>query len=302
MAKPTSSSEGVINALLAERNQFQTWITRLESAKDTTPEAVRTKVMADYKARLDGVVAKLTEHADGIREQLEQKKGRKEELTAQETKAKETLAEAELRHTVGEYDEADWTKFRAETNKALVDVREELAKVSEEIERLAEVAKLVAGPVVIPELPKPSPAAVKPDPKPEPKAEPKPEPKEEAAPEGEAKKRESGRAEFVPSAAKAKPPADELEFLRATVGETEEPPAPASATKTVKAEKKGKGEVIPPSMTAPAPAVATPVPEAELPKPRNTNENRTLKCPECGTMNRATEWYCERCGSELAGV
>jgi hypothetical protein len=277
MAKSTSSSEGVINALLAERNQFQTWITRLESAKDTTPEAVRTKVMADYKERLDGVIAKLTEHADGIREQLEQKKGRKEELTASETKAKETLAEAELRHTVGEYDEADWTKFRAETNKALVDVREELAKVSEEIERLAEVAKLVAGPVVIPELPKPSPA-------------------------GEAKKRESGRAEFVPSAAKAKPPADELEFLRATVGETEEPPAPAPTTKTVKAEKKGKGEVIPPSMTAPAPAVATPVPEAELPKPRNTNENRTLKCPECGTMNRATEWYCERCGSELAGV
>ena len=28
--------------------------------------------------------------------------------------------------------------------------------------------------------------------------------------------------------------------------------------------------------------------------------DKTLKCPECGAMNYATEWYCERCGGELA--
>jgi hypothetical protein len=28
--------------------------------------------------------------------------------------------------------------------------------------------------------------------------------------------------------------------------------------------------------------------------------NKTLKCPECGTPNYPTEWYCERCGGELA--
>ena len=27
---------------------------------------------------------------------------------------------------------------------------------------------------------------------------------------------------------------------------------------------------------------------------------KTLRCAECGTMNYATEWYCERCGGELA--
>jgi uncharacterized OB-fold protein len=27
---------------------------------------------------------------------------------------------------------------------------------------------------------------------------------------------------------------------------------------------------------------------------------KTLKCAECGTMNYPTEWYCERCGGELA--
>ena len=29
---------------------------------------------------------------------------------------------------------------------------------------------------------------------------------------------------------------------------------------------------------------------------------KTLKCQECGTMNRPTEWYCESCGAELAAV
>ena len=29
---------------------------------------------------------------------------------------------------------------------------------------------------------------------------------------------------------------------------------------------------------------------------------KTLKCAECGTMNLPTEWYCERCGGELAAM
>ena len=29
---------------------------------------------------------------------------------------------------------------------------------------------------------------------------------------------------------------------------------------------------------------------------------KTLKCGECGTMNLPTEWYCERCGAELAAL
>ena len=284
MAKSTSSSETVVTDLLAERNKYQTWITRLDSTKDTTPAAVRSKVLADYQAKLEGVLLRLTEHGDAVREQLEARKLRKEELTAEEARAKETLAEAELRHAVGEYDEGDWTKVRAEMNKVLVGTREELAKVIEDIERLAEVAKLIATPAA-------------PEPKPEPKAAPKPEPPKAEAPKAaEPPRRDSGRVEFVAPDAKAKPPADELEFLRATVGEAEEAPAPTSSIKHVKPEKKGKGEVIPASMATPAAD-----PEEVLPSPKG-NENRTLKCPECGTMNRATEWYCERCGNELAGV
>ncbi len=31
-------------------------------------------------------------------------------------------------------------------------------------------------------------------------------------------------------------------------------------------------------------------------------QQKTLRCGECGTMNYPTEWYCERCGGELAAT
>ena len=34
--------------------------------------------------------------------------------------------------------------------------------------------------------------------------------------------------------------------------------------------------------------------------PRTSEAVKSLKCQECGTLNHPTEWYCERCGGELA--
>jgi uncharacterized OB-fold protein len=33
-----------------------------------------------------------------------------------------------------------------------------------------------------------------------------------------------------------------------------------------------------------------------------TEQVKSLKCSECGSMNYPTEWYCERCGGELAAM
>lgn len=35
---------------------------------------------------------------------------------------------------------------------------------------------------------------------------------------------------------------------------------------------------------------------------RPAEASKTLKCSECGAMNYPTEWYCERCGAELASL
>jgi hypothetical protein len=43
---------------------------------------------------------------------------------------------------------------------------------------------------------------------------------------------------------------------------------------------------------ASASAPASPAAQADAQK--------TLRCTECNTMNLPTEWYCERCGGELA--
>jgi hypothetical protein len=71
---------------------------------------------------------------------------------------------------------------------------------------------------------------------------------------------------------KPQPAGDELAFLKSV---TEEPRRPAP-----------KGE--PPAAAA-------------VSGDKGTGA-RTLRCGECGAMNRPTEWYCEKCGAELAAL
>jgi uncharacterized OB-fold protein len=42
------------------------------------------------------------------------------------------------------------------------------------------------------------------------------------------------------------------------------------------------------------------VPKSGGPNDSRAEQHKTLKCPECGAANYPTEWYCERCGGELA--
>ncbi len=73
--------------------------------------------------------------------------------------------------------------------------------------------------------------------------------------------------------------------------------------------------VAPPAPAAPAPiaeapSAPPPAPPREdeppgplgRPTPRTSQAIKTLKCQECGTFNYPTEWYCERCGGELAAL
>lgn len=62
------------------------------------------------------------------------------------------------------------------------------------------------------------------------------------------------------------------------------------------------------------PDATTPAAEPRHPKPGGRDsvpsylkesppeQVKTLKCQECGTLNYPTEWYCERCGAELAAL
>jgi hypothetical protein len=65
-----------------------------------------------------------------------------------------------------------------------------------------------------------------------------------------------------------------------------------------------------PGGSAPAPGSGAQPPYAEnvsgntpiIMRDKPPESGKSLKCSECGAMNYPTEWYCERCGAELASL
>ncbi|HMG18556.1 MAG TPA: hypothetical protein VK573_07520 [Gemmatimonadales bacterium] len=242
MPKGPSKSAAAIQRLLEERRQYEAWLARITATADSAPEHVRTRVRADYEARLQAVTEELRAHAESARQLIAQRKENLVELQKKEKAAAERLAETELRHEVGEYDEGQWAQVHKDALADLGAVRDELMDVERDITRLEELDTLVKA--------KPG-AATPPSPK-------------------------SGPPE------KRKTPIDELAFLKSVTDDEKNAPSPRRAS--------GAQYQIDENATPTAPADA----DAEVEK--------TLRCRECGTMNLATEWYCENCGAELAAM
>ena len=288
MGKSPDRGSSPVESLLAERSQFEEWLARL--AASDAPDAVRRRVQADYEARLGKVMQSLREHADAIATDLERYRRSLTDLERRQGEAEETVSEAELRHSVGEYTDAKWSEISRVQNASLEGIRSELERVRREIGRLTEVQGSIEGGN---EATAPEPAA----PAPAPKTAPVPAP----APAGPV------RAAEAPAPAKAKVGSDgELDFLKAVTVEQASSLSPANATDH---QSSSSAEVAPASK-APAPKpepVAEPVAAAAAPAPAKAAASasgsvKTLKCGECGTLNRPTEWYCERCGAELAAL
>ena len=137
MAKPTPDTDATIESLLQQRAQYEQWLARLDSAGDKAPPAVRARVRGDYESRLRGVIDELRGHAATISEELERHKRTQSGLDQDRRQAEEALAEAEVRHAVGEYSEDEWRRISEQSNDRLSGLRVELRGVGEEIARLA---------------------------------------------------------------------------------------------------------------------------------------------------------------------
>ncbi len=313
MAKATPDSDTTIESLLQERAQYEQWLARLDAAGDKAPPAVRAKVRGDYENRLRGVIDHLRGHAATIAEELDRHKSTQSGLDQQRRLGEEELAEAEVRHAVGEYTEDEWHRISAESGERLGRLRGELRGVGNEIARLAEVQGLIGGPPKPPEVkpppPAPPPAVVlEPEPEPEPDLEPimeeppPPMPAPPKAPPRAAAPRETAAPHIAPhSTPHAAPPGDELAFLKSVAPEEERKSAPPSSS----ASSRRASNPGPSSAGSSARMSDSPVATGQTTAPGKTGAPgvaKTLKCGECGTLNRPTEWYCERCGAELAGI
>jgi hypothetical protein len=270
MAPDTDNS---IEALLEQRSQYEQWLAKLDSAANKAPDAVRRKVRADYEVRLKGVIERLRGHAATIAEELQRHQGAQRELDAHRRDAEEELAEAEVRHTVGEFSDDEWRRIADESERKLGGLREQLKTVGDEIGRLVEVQGLIASPAKA-AAPPPPPAEEVIE-----RSPPPPPPAGAEAPRAAPRPAPRGR-EPEPAAV------DELAFLKSVADEPK--PAASRRPSNPGASLQGSRAVE----TAPAPSGKAGAPGVA----------KTLKCGECGTLNRPTEWYCERCGAELAGI
>src|SRR5690349_14835722 len=181
MAKSTSESDSTIEGLLQQRAQYEQWLARLDAAGDKAPPSVRERVRADYEARLKGVIDQLRGHSTTISEELERHRATQSGLDHERHQVEDDLAEAEVRHAVGEYSDEEWHRLRDQSNDRLGRLRGELSGVGTEIARLAEVQGLISGTAKRPEPPAPAPPPVAAAPEPAPAPPPEPPPAQRPA-------------------------------------------------------------------------------------------------------------------------
>lgn len=301
MTDVTNALEAV-GALIGERSKYEAWIAALATKTDV-PAHVLEKVRSDYTGRLRTVLQAFTSHTPALDAALAEHQSRDAALAAQEKACRDEHAEGELRHMVGEYDSAQWDQVRIGHEALLgrlasdrLGIAAELTSVQRSLAAAAEAAQRlraiggeapISQPVVRDESPTPAILAAM--------AEPvAPPPPVVAAPEP-----------LSPSTYRPTPPAppaevmdrraqlDDLGFLRSTPRPAPRENGESAGTATVTAARPVDAPVlrIVPDEPAPAPA------PAQAPA---TDAAKTLRCAECGTMNYPTEWYCERCGGELA--
>jgi hypothetical protein len=320
MAKAPNKSTAAIQRLLEERRQYEAWIARIDAAGGAAPSSVRTRVRSDYEARLNAVTEELKVHAEAARLMAAQRREVRRDLQGKEMAAAERLAEAELRHAVGEYDESQWTQVHKESLAELVSVREELGAVEEDIAQLEELERLVK---LRPVASAPA-AAPAPPPPPTPTAPPAvaagsntgtalprvgspPRPQAPGAPAAPAKdgqKNDAARAPEKPAMI------DELAFLKSVTDDDKRgigSPGPAPTIRRSGAQFQPVEPAPTPLRPAPTNTPTSPVPSPSSVAATPTNNDdpepvRTLKCRECGTMNLPRVWYCECCGAELAAL
>jgi hypothetical protein len=292
MTKATQDSEATIDELLEQRAQYEEWLAKLDASGDKAPPAVRQRVRGDYEARLQSVMEQLRNRGAAVSEELERHHATQAELDRERRAAEEALAEAEVRYAVGEYTEEEWRRLSEESRREIEQLRNKLRAVGAEITRLTQVQGVIASP-----RSSTAPAA------PPQRAAPRPEVVEQAplviqSVAEPVEEPQQARSRFAPKPAPepepSAAPVDELAFLKSV--SDEEPMASRRPSNPGMAAPSTSGMVAPSIGRAQEPAVQT------VPTVSKAGVAKTLKCGECGTLNRPTEWYCERCGAELAGV
>lgn len=306
MSDATMSPADEVGSLLADRERIQGWLARLDGAVGSTPEAVRQRVRADYEQRLAEAVTRLGTHVASLSASLATASTALAAFEAERTEVEETLAEAQLRHAVGEYPDDQWQALATTHGARLEALGADIGALAAEVGRTSDLlARITAsgspGPasqvpsapgdaavevVLSADLP---PSVTAPDralqvevgedgipvfERPEPGVRRLPEPVIMHAPLEAPKFRPSAATNPAPPG-----PAREIQFPVIPVRSRREA-APAQDELAFLRSVTGDSAGVRPD----APA----------------GTERSLQCADCGAMNPPNEWYCDQCGGELS--
>jgi outer membrane biosynthesis protein TonB len=317
----TNRSLSELPGLVAERRKFNGWLRALDARKETTPGHVFERVQSDYRTRLARVEEQIEAHRHVVDEERANVRSRLSLLEAEERMRRDERAELELRAHVGELEGDEATSaFKAvdDAIAALLGEKEGLQSRIDELEALLEERPTPAEsreaeppmPMVTPAPPAvpvaAAPAAQKPAPAPASAKPPTP---------AQQQTRSQTPADMSPST-KPQPAAtdasfDELAFLNTVVGSNDASQSLIGQSRrdsSLVREDRG-GQPLLSDLNGGKPSAETPPLAANVTgnnpitlKATVNEQTKTLKCNECGGMNYPTEWYCERCGAELAAL
>jgi hypothetical protein len=285
-----------IEGLLAERRKYEQWLAQLEARKEGTPDHVFVKVHRDYAARLADAQQRLSSESGAVRAlatELGESLAKQEREIAERT---DERAEAELRASVGEFAGKEWDKLRAKLDGAIAELTRGRDGVQRELDTLRALLSEAA------------PAAG---------GEPKRDVDDIAFLRlvlGRTTPLPTTPHPTTPVPAAAGPPATRAEAASAPAVEppaaADLPRAPTPAPAASAAPRQPAPEPFSPNIpdVSAGPRgtdderLGRPSGTFGQPTPRSSEALKSLKCQECGALNYPTEWYCERCGGELAAL
>jgi hypothetical protein len=321
MSKAKTNALDALRALIAERQQYEQWITALESKREGTPEHVFERVQGDYRARLGKVVDEIKSHSEELQLSISTLSARLVEVARDEDTRREGLQEAELRAAVGEYEPGQWEQIRTEAEASLEKIAADRVSLDGQLAELRAIQKLSE---MSPDIPSSSsapiasaPQAVETISSPAPDIEIEPIPpaieldvpaaiaaSPEIAPtptiDSPSQMTGGHRAGTAAEGRNAAPasPREEPEAMSAAPPQVAAPSSEPGLDQVAAAASAAAGSAGKPrSMKSPTGGVQAVRSRTEAARP---DSQKTLRCPECGTANHPTEWYCERCGGELA--
>ena len=278
MGPSEASRAEALDALLADKRRHEGYLQRLEERRDATPAHLYARLHEEYSARLAELRRRALDEAAALADGLAEDEAAVAEVEGRLATITEERAEGELRAAVGEYDPRSWAKKLAALNAAISAVEGErdarLAALEHRRALLAEASGAVEG-APVPALPVVRPPQIRPI---------------VTAPM-------RLDATPAPSSGSTRPAGPTARAASPVTPAAQVPPA----------------EVVPPvapelplalALVLPDGPLVAPVDPAPDPKEPSgaADSGKSLRCEGCGTPNFPTEWYCERCGGELAAV